>query len=203
MRRLLWILAFVFCALTRPVAAPEAGLTVSPVVAPASTTPVWVNTHSHVYHFPGSVWYGRTIHGKYLPEAEAIAEGDRAAKNERRQTNDGAAPAPAPEHPPAPEPTPAPLAATVANAFVPTPEPTPAASVAPTPVPLEPGEPLSVCLQAIAAQSDPAKLATLGERAANPRLKRILYYLAQARRGGTDPGEVHDLGRRTLKTSNL
>lgn len=41
-----------------------------------------------------------------------------------------------------------------------------------------PVEKPSACIRAVAAQSDPAKLATLGERQANPRLKRILFYLA-------------------------
>ncbi len=45
---------------------------------------VWVNTKSGVYHFPGYHWYGRTLRGKYVNEEDAIAEGDRAAKNERR-----------------------------------------------------------------------------------------------------------------------
>jgi hypothetical protein len=57
---------------------------------------------------------------------------------------------------------------------------------------LQPEKSLDVCVTAIAAQSDPAKLATLGKRAANPRLKRIMYYLAQARMGGADPGNVVD-----------
>lgn len=48
------------------------------------------------------------------------------------------------------------------------------------------------CITAIAAQSDPAKLATLGSRGANPRLKRIMYYLAEARAGGANPGDVLD-----------
>lgn len=34
---------------------------------------------------------------------------------------------------------------------------------------------LQTCVDAITAQSDPAKLASLGKRQANPRLKRILY----------------------------
>ncbi len=45
---------------------------------------VWVNTWSKVYHFPGYRWYGHTLRGKYASEENAIAEGDRAAKNERR-----------------------------------------------------------------------------------------------------------------------
>jgi hypothetical protein len=45
---------------------------------------VWVNTESHVYHKEGSKWYGKTKHGKYLSEQDAIKEGDHAAKNEKQ-----------------------------------------------------------------------------------------------------------------------
>ena len=40
---------------------------------------VWVNTESHVYHREGSRFYGTTKKGKYVIEADAIKEGDRAA----------------------------------------------------------------------------------------------------------------------------
>jgi hypothetical protein len=40
---------------------------------------VWVNTETHVYHREGSHFYGTTKKGKYMTEAEAIKEGDRAA----------------------------------------------------------------------------------------------------------------------------
>jgi hypothetical protein len=40
---------------------------------------VWVNTDSHVYHKEGSRFYGKTKKGKYVSEADAIKEGDRAA----------------------------------------------------------------------------------------------------------------------------
>jgi hypothetical protein len=42
---------------------------------------VWVNTESHVYHKAGSRFYGKTKQGKYMNEADAIKEGDHAAKN--------------------------------------------------------------------------------------------------------------------------
>jgi hypothetical protein len=45
---------------------------------------VWVNTESHVYHKEGSKWYGKTKHGKYMSEADAVNEGDKASKNEKQ-----------------------------------------------------------------------------------------------------------------------
>jgi hypothetical protein len=45
---------------------------------------VWVNTESHVYHLEGSRWYGRTKHGKYMSEQDAIKEGDLADKGESK-----------------------------------------------------------------------------------------------------------------------
>jgi hypothetical protein len=45
---------------------------------------VWVNTESHVFHKEGSKWYGKTKHGKYMSEADAVKEGDKASKNEKQ-----------------------------------------------------------------------------------------------------------------------
>jgi hypothetical protein len=69
-----------------PAPAPAANQPQAPQ-APANTgTPgngqVWVNTESHVYHKAGSRFYGKTKQGKYMSEADAIKEGDHAAKNE-------------------------------------------------------------------------------------------------------------------------
>jgi hypothetical protein len=42
-------------------------------------TKVWVNTHSGVYHCPGTRWYGATKEGKYMSECEAQKAGFRPA----------------------------------------------------------------------------------------------------------------------------
>lgn len=44
----------------------------------------------------------------------------------------------------------------------------------------------------IASLIDPAKLATLGERGANPRIQKAVYWLNDARTNGQKPGEVLD-----------
>src|SRR5436190_2025762 len=59
---------------------------------------------------------------------------------------------------------------------------------------------LLVAFQATAAHTDdaskivslidPAKLATLGERGANPRVQKAVYWLATARKAGEQPSNV-------------
>jgi DNA uptake protein ComE-like DNA-binding protein len=41
---------------------------------------VWVNTETKIYHREGDRWYGKTKHGKYMKESDAIQAGYRAAK---------------------------------------------------------------------------------------------------------------------------
>jgi hypothetical protein len=55
---------------------------------PAASTParpavsvVWVNTASGYYHNPTSRHYGKTKHGKYMTEPDAIRAGYRPARN--------------------------------------------------------------------------------------------------------------------------
>ena len=62
-----------------PSAAPVTGSTPTATPAPGGGRwLVWVNTETHVYHKEGSRFYGTTRKGKYVSEADAIKEGDRA-----------------------------------------------------------------------------------------------------------------------------
>ena len=63
-----------------PSAAPVTGNTATATPAPGGGHGlVWVNIEAHVYHKEGSRFYGTTKKGKYVSEADAIKEGDRAA----------------------------------------------------------------------------------------------------------------------------
>jgi hypothetical protein len=59
--------------------------TASPTAAPQtppanSSGMVWVNTDSGVYHKPGTRYYGKTKHGKYMLETDAIRAGYHPAE---------------------------------------------------------------------------------------------------------------------------
>jgi len=65
---------------TSPAAVPVTAATGATTPAPGGGPGlVWVNTQTHVYHKEGSRFYGTTKKGKYVSEADAIKEGDRAA----------------------------------------------------------------------------------------------------------------------------
>lgn len=52
---------------------------------PAKTPPtagmVWVNTETKIFHKEGSRWYGKTKHGEFMTEADAVKGGFRESKN--------------------------------------------------------------------------------------------------------------------------
>jgi guanyl-specific ribonuclease Sa len=64
-------------------AAPNAPSPQANAPAPGSGM-VWVNTETKVYHREGSRFYGKTKHGQYMTEQDAITAGYRAAKNEKQ-----------------------------------------------------------------------------------------------------------------------
>jgi hypothetical protein len=50
----------------------------------ASDTVVWANLGSRIYHFSGHKDFGNTKEGAYMCEKDAVGQGIRAAKNEKR-----------------------------------------------------------------------------------------------------------------------
>jgi hypothetical protein len=61
-------------------AGPANRSTPGQVTPPSGSGMVWVNTETKVYHREGDRWYGKTKHGSYMTEPEAIHAGYRAAK---------------------------------------------------------------------------------------------------------------------------
>ncbi len=63
-------------------ASSTSGLTDSMISQPHGGKPsirVWVNTPTHVYHCPGTRWYGNTKTGEYMTQKEAQDKGNRPA----------------------------------------------------------------------------------------------------------------------------
>jgi len=52
--------------------------------APPAKGMVWVNTETKVFHREGDRWYGKTKHGKYMTEADALAAGFRESKEKMK-----------------------------------------------------------------------------------------------------------------------
>jgi hypothetical protein len=59
------------------------GTPVSGNTLPDAKSQVWVNTNSGVYWRPGTKYYGKTKHGKYMSETDAIKAGYHAVKGEQ------------------------------------------------------------------------------------------------------------------------
>jgi hypothetical protein len=62
------------------VAKPAATAAAQPAATTTGNGMVWVNTDSGIYHKSGSRYYGKTKQGKYMPEADAVKAGYRAAE---------------------------------------------------------------------------------------------------------------------------
>ncbi|MEO8430881.1 MAG: helix-hairpin-helix domain-containing protein [Acidobacteriota bacterium] len=61
-------------------AAPAPAAPTGEYQAPASPGMVWVNLDTKVFHREGDRWYGRTRHGKYMAEADAVQAGYRLSR---------------------------------------------------------------------------------------------------------------------------
>lgn len=83
MRRTLTLLLLLFTLSVFPVCAPAAHSTQSSNSSQGErgnpSAKVWVNTSSHVYHCPGTRWYGATKAGDYMTQKQAQDAGNRPA----------------------------------------------------------------------------------------------------------------------------
>jgi len=61
-------------------ATPPASTLGKPPPPPPAPGMVWVDPDTRLYYFPGATRYGKTRHGRYLTEADALKAGFRAAK---------------------------------------------------------------------------------------------------------------------------
>jgi hypothetical protein len=70
-------------AATAPAGANEFPAEAQAKVHCPTDTVVWANLDSKIYHFSGNKDYGTTKKGAYMCEKDAMAQGGRAAKNEK------------------------------------------------------------------------------------------------------------------------
>jgi len=64
-----------------PKAAPRAVEPKEVTKTPSHAGMVWCNTRSKVYHKEGDRWYGKTEHGQWMTEADAIKAGYHEARH--------------------------------------------------------------------------------------------------------------------------
>ncbi len=55
------------------------------VQAPPAKGMVWVNTATKVFHREGDPWYGKTKHGKYMTEEDAVKAGYHESKEKPKK----------------------------------------------------------------------------------------------------------------------
>ena len=64
----------------RPAKVATASVAPTPGATPPVPGMVWVNTSTKVFHKEGDQWYGKTKHGKWMSEQDALAAGYHEAK---------------------------------------------------------------------------------------------------------------------------
>ena len=83
MRKTLGLLLLLFTLSLYPVCTPAAhspsGSNLGQGERGNPSVKVWVNTASHVYHCPGTRWYGATKAGEYMMQKQAQDAGNRPA----------------------------------------------------------------------------------------------------------------------------
>ena len=80
MKKLVWILLIVLSLVGSPIGAvPLSPLNPTQQTQGNPDVKVWVNTHSGVYHCPGTRWYGKTKQVEYMTQKQAQEKGYRPA----------------------------------------------------------------------------------------------------------------------------